>query len=268
MKSKLFNDMDSDKEYKFKFLVYPNITKQGEIEKDSYIQVIRNVILVLNDIRNDIHFTLITPKEVDSFNLPNVEQVIYEMPAYPNSMRLHFDFNKLMEIVDYRRNDYDVLYSHLPEHTAQLANLFTNSTNLAPIIIGYCHWYEIDENTNYDKNMFLANIAGTLEMKECGVNTEWVKNLSLKHSAEYFNQDILSKLEKIIQPHYLGVDNINFDRVAVEKNSIVFNHRDDDYTGRKWMLNTLDSLYDEGIKFHLYTTQWDAKKPYSNQSIF
>ena len=36
--------------------------------------------------------------------------------------------------------DYDIVYSHLPEHTLQLKNLFFNSTNIDPKFIGYCHW--------------------------------------------------------------------------------------------------------------------------------
>lgn len=256
----------NQKEYKFKFLVYPNITYQKDLEKDSFIVVIRNVIDVLNLIRGDIHFTVIVPEIVESLSvLNNVEQVIYEMPSYPNAMRTHFDFNKLMEIIDYKRNDFDVVYSHLPEHTAQLTNLFNNNTNINPLFIGYCHWYEVKENTKYDKDMFLVNISGTLEMEECGVNSLWLKNLVLERSAEYFYQDVIEKLDRIIQPHYLGVEGVNFNRANIEKNSILFNHRDNEYTGWDWFIKTLDSLWEERQDFHLYTTLAEVDKPYATK---
>ena len=43
-------------------LVYPNITFQKDLEKDSYIQVIKKQIKLLNEIRDDLWFYLILPK--------------------------------------------------------------------------------------------------------------------------------------------------------------------------------------------------------------
>ena len=73
-----------------------------------------------------------------------------------------------------------MVYSHLPEHTLNLTNLFENDTNISPKYFGYCHWYEVDENTNYSKRMLMDNYNGMLEMEECGVNSIWLKKLVLK----------------------------------------------------------------------------------------
>ena len=43
-------------------LVYPNITFQEDLESDSYIQVIKQQIKLLNEIRNDLWFYLILPE--------------------------------------------------------------------------------------------------------------------------------------------------------------------------------------------------------------
>ena len=43
-------DVDSDKQYDYKILVYPNITYMQDLEKDSYVVVLRNVIKELNKI--------------------------------------------------------------------------------------------------------------------------------------------------------------------------------------------------------------------------
>ena len=49
---------DNDKEYGYNILVYPNITYQKDLEKDSYVVVFGNIIRELNKIRNDIHWTI------------------------------------------------------------------------------------------------------------------------------------------------------------------------------------------------------------------
>ncbi len=132
-----FFDFDS-KEYKYKILVYPNITFQKDLECDSYVVVLSNVIKVLNSIRDDLHFTVVTPKPTQNIGrLENVREVVYKLPSYPNAMRIHFDYFDLQRIVNWQDNEFDIVYSHLPEHTLQLSNLFFNNTNIRPKFIGY-----------------------------------------------------------------------------------------------------------------------------------
>ena len=59
---------DTHKEYKYKLLVYPNITFQKDLEKDSYVIVLGNIIRELNKIRDDIHWTIFSPHEISSLN--------------------------------------------------------------------------------------------------------------------------------------------------------------------------------------------------------
>ena len=66
-----------DKEYKYKVLVYPNITFQQDLEKDSYVIVLGNIIRELNKIRDDIHWTIFSPHEIVSnssavFSYPSI----------------------------------------------------------------------------------------------------------------------------------------------------------------------------------------------------
>ena len=152
---KFSKDKDSDKEYKYKVLVYPNITYMKDLEKDSYVVVLRNVIKELNKVRNDIHWTILSPYEVKSLIFPNTTQLPIELPSYPNAMRTHFNHKQLIKTIDWKKNDYDVVYSHLPEHTLQLSNMFVNETNINPKFIGYCHWFEVPENTAYSKKMLM-----------------------------------------------------------------------------------------------------------------
>ena len=59
---KFSDSIDKSKEYKYKILVYPNITYQKDLEKDSYVVVLCNIIKELNNIRNDLHWTILSPR--------------------------------------------------------------------------------------------------------------------------------------------------------------------------------------------------------------
>ena len=255
---------DNDKEYKYKVLVYPNITYMKDLEKDSYVVVLRNVIKELNKVRDDIHWTILSPYEVKSLIFPNTTQLPIELPSYPNAMRTHFNHKQIMKTIDWKKNDYDIVYSHLPEHTLQLSNMFVNETNISPKFIGYCHWFEVPENTAYSKKMLMHNIAGILEMDECGVNTEWLKDLVLDKAREVYHSRIISQLDNIIQPHYLGVDDISTGYKYTPK-TILFNHRDNEYTGYTWFVKQMDELWEKRQDFKVYTTLTDLDRPYAER---
>ena len=258
-------DKDSDKEYPYKILVYPNITYMRDLEKDSYVVVLRNVIKELNKVRDDIHWTIMSPGDIKSLTFENTTQIPINLPSYPNAMRCHFNYNEIKANLRWKHTDYDVMYSHLPEHTLNMTNLLENDTNISPKYVGYCHWYEVDENTNYGKRMLMDNYNGMLEMEECGVNSIWLKELVLEKAKKYYNDDIISKLDKIIQPHYLGIDKINNVEIPTKKKTIIFNHRDNYYTGWSWFIEMMDTLYKQRQDFTVYTTLADLDKPYAKR---
>ena len=258
-------DKDSDKEYPYKILVYPNITYMRDLEKDSYVVVLRNVIKELNKIRNDIHWTIMSPGDIKSLTFENTTQIPINLPSYPNAMRCHFNYNEIKANLRWKHTDYDVVYSHLPEHTLNMTNLLENDTNITPKYVGYCHWYEVNENTNYSKRMLMDNYNGMLEMEECGVNSEWLKELVLEKAEKYYNNEIISKLDKIIQPHYLGIDKINNVEVPTKKKTIIFNHRDNYYTGWTWFIARMDELYKQRQDFTVYTTLANLDRPYAKR---
>ena len=258
-------ESDSDKEYPYKILVYPNITYMRDLEKDSYVVVLRNVIKELNKVRDDIHWTIMSPGDIKSLTFENTTQIPINLPSYPNAMRCHFNYNEIKANLRWKHTDYDVVYSHLPEHTLNMTNLLENDTNISPKYVGYCHWYEVDENTNYGKRMLMDNYNGMLEMEECGVNSIWLKELVLKKAKQWYNKDTIDKLDKIIQPHYLGIDKINNTEVPTKKKTIIFNHRDNYYTGWSWFIEMMDTLYKQRQDFTVYTTLADLDKPYAKR---
>jgi hypothetical protein len=267
---KYASSKDIDKTYNYKILVYPNITYMKDLEKDSYVVVLANVIREMNKVRDDIHWTILSPMksakdEIKSLRFHNTLQLPIEFPSYPNAMRTHFDYNNFMKALDWKNNEYDIVYSHLPEHTNLLANAIYNNTNMRPKFIGgYCHWFEVDENTAYSERLFIENISGILKMQECGVNSIWLKNLVIEKSKELFSDKVIKKLEDIIQPHYLGIDEISTGHNYKPK-TILFNHRDNEYTGWSWFVKRMDELWEQRQDFKVYLTLADLNRPYAER---
>ena len=249
-----FTDVeDNDKEYKYKILVYPNITFLKDLEKDSYVVVLGNIIRELNKIRDDLFFTIVSPAHINSLEFENTEQIIAPQMGYPNSMRMDFPFKEVFASLKWKENDYDIVYSHLPEHTGNLKNLLYNSTNISPAIIGYTHWTEFKEITNYEYQVGLAyNIVGLLQMSKCGINTQAQKDLVLKNAKEYFNDDVVSKLDKILEPQYLGWEIPKYDKQTTDKKIVVYNHRPHTYKNYPWFLEQMDKLWKQRQDFEVW----------------
>ena len=237
-------DLEERKVKTVRILTYPNITFQKELEKDSYIQVIKNQIKLLNEIRDDLWFYLILPEPVPSLAFDNVSQWYLPMPTYPPTMRSHVDVPKLQKMLN-RVNDFDLVMSHLPEHTHALKNVLYNVTHHTPPVFGYCHWFELKEVVAWQKDSFLQNITGLLEYDRCYLNTEHQKQMVLKQSKETFNDATIERLDSILTVQHLGV---NREDIVSEINEtpekiIVFNHRPDTYKHFKEFIAVCDELW-------------------------
>jgi glycosyltransferase involved in cell wall biosynthesis len=249
---------DVDKEYGYNILVYPNITYQKDLEKDSYVVVLCNIIKELNKIRDDIYWTIISPRQIDSLDFDNTEQIILPLPSYPNAMRTHFDFKTIIREIDWKKKHYDIVYTHLPEHALQLKNLLYNNTNINPSFIGYTHWTEFPEITNYEMTMMDVNLLGILEMERCGINTQGQKNLIIKNAKTHFNNDVVNKLDEILKPQYLGWEIPKYDKQSSDKKIIVYNHRPHTYKNWPWVLKQMDKLWEQRQDFELWVPLADT----------
>ena len=231
-------------------LVYPNITFQKDIEKDSYIQVITNQIKILNEIRDDLWFYLILPCPVSSLNFDNVTQWFVDLPTYPQTMRSHFDVFKVQKMLN-SEYDFDVVMSHLPEHTHALKNVLYNVTHHIPPVFGYCHWFDLKDVVAWPKDSFIQNITGLLEYERCYLNTEYQKNLVLNQAKETFNDKIIRRLNDILTVQHLGVepDDITNDINPNPKKIIVFNHRPDAYKHFNNFIKIMDDLWKDRQDF-------------------
>ena len=236
-----------------RILVYPNITFQKNLGADSFIQVAKKQIQLLNEIRDDLWFYIILPKPVESLNFDNVTQWYVDFETYPPTMRSNFRVDLMKKMFDYKI-DFDLVMSHLPEHTHQLVNTLYNVTHHTPAIFGYSHWFDVRQVVAWPKDSFLQNMTGLLEYDRCYLNTQYQKDLVINQAKETFNDNIIKKLNDILQVQHLGVDekdivddiNMNTDKL------IVFNHRPDTYKHFKQFISLMDKLWEQRKDFKVW----------------
>ena len=241
-------------EYKYRCLVYPNITYQKDFTKDSYYIIMANILKHLTELRPDIFFTILTPEEMPGFQYKNTEQVIYDQPSYPNTMRCHFDTKRILEIINYKKTDWDFVYTYLPEHTLQLKNLFYNRTDCRPVFFGYSAYIEIPETTKYSMSMMRTHLNGILEMNTCGVNSQAVKDTIIKNAVGFLGMKQIARLDEILKPLPRGWDNVEGHRKnpSTSKKTIVFNHRPNSYKSYNWFLRMMDKLWEQRTDFDVW----------------
>ena len=259
--NKFIEEVDNKVEYKYRCLVYPNITYQKDFTKDSYYIIMSRILEHLTKLRPDVHFTVLTPEIMPGFQYKNTEQVIYKQPSYPNTMRCHFDTKQLMKIIDWKNKDWDFVYTYLPEHTLQLKNLFYNVTNCKPIFFGYSAYIEIPATAKYDMSMLHAHYNGILEMNSCGVNSQAVKDTIIEHAKDFLHQKHIDRLEEIIKPLPRGWDNVEGPRKTppTDNKIIVFNHRPNSYKSYDWFLKQMDKLWEQRQDFKVWVPLSNTK---------
>lgn len=236
---------------KRKILVIPNITNSRKIEADSFIDVLHNHIEKLGD---EFFWHIPLPEPVKRLaKFENVQQHIIQMSGNMIWMRnnLPLDLIKLMHFQS--GLDYDVVYSHLPDWPV---GRFTNKP-----IVGYCHWWEFTfsngiSNLNRWLN-FEHEILGTLQMERLYVNTFTQKQSVMREAGRFFNDNILMKLDDIIQPFYLNTDANTLVQAPTpfNKKAIVFNHRLADYKGWPKFYKFLKKYREKRQDFVLWVSQ-------------
>lgn len=249
---------DTQYEKTTRILVYPNITYSKDLTKDSYIQVITNMITELNRIRTDLYFYLILPEFLEMLDFPNTHQYIMEYPTYPPTMRSHFDVKRFQEIVGHDI-DIDLVFSHLPEHTHAVKNVIGNVTHHTPLYFGYCHWFDLDNVVSWSVPSFDQNILGVLEMEKCYLNTQHQKDLVIDQALKTFNTDKVFKLNSVLQVQHLGVDEDDIVPPLKSTNkTIVFNHRPDAYKDFSNFMKVIEKLREERQDFDVWIPLLDT----------
>ncbi len=268
-----YNDLKPQKT--LRILVYPNITYSKDLEKDSYIQVIHSMIIELNKLRDDLFFYLVMPETLPMFSMiPNVYQFVMYFPSYPQNMRMHFDV-KGWNIIRHRKWDFDLIFSHLPEHTLNIKNVLYNTSSHNPPVVGYCHWFDIKDVVVSTMHALNYNFVGLLEMKKCYMNTQAQKNLVLEEAEKILSKANCAKLDDILEIFHPGVhpediienvsvDNMTSDNALIHQEKIiVFNHRPATYKDFDNFIATMDKLWEQRQDFKVWIPLLEtSNRPY------
>lgn len=241
-----------------KVLVIPNITNSQNIEKDSFVDVIYNHIKGLENY-NEYFWHIILPTPVKKLNLPNVKQHILPFSGDMIKMRTYPpDMNKILKEVD-----YDVIYSHLPDWP----QVGRYKKDFDVNIIGYCHWWETKAANSVDRKMkwrwIPIELLGVSQMKTCYLNTQDQKDRVLKEASEWFNDDMVKKLDDILTVWHLGLELDNIvqpeDFCKIPENIIVFNHRAAGYKGYPKFIKLMEEYREKRQDFIVWVPQLNGK---------
>jgi len=162
--------------------------------------------------------------------------------------------------VNWNFKDIDLIFSHLPETTWNLLNYLGNEWHHLPPVLGYCHWFDVDEVCNWQYPAFIRECEGISLMKKCYVNTESQKQLVLKNAKKHFSDSFVKELDNKIEPYHLPVTD---DHVLKKLNktfvggmdvqTIVFNHRTKTYKDFKnFILKVCDPLWKKRKDFQVW----------------
>ena len=234
-------------------LVVPNYTFNGDIEKDSFVDVLYSQIKAIEG----ASWILPVPKGkgISKLNLWNVRQVEINMSGNMIWMRsnLPLDMIKLL-----KNEQYNVVYSHLPDwHIGRFTKVD---------IIGYAHWFEMPECNGVSWLNHSLNIGheliNLLDYKVCFLNTHQQKEMVLNNARKLLSDDLVTKLDKILQVMHLGVNeswitkqpSLDYDK------TIVFNHRTETYKG--W-----DRFYDFIKRYREHRTDFKVWAPLLDKPV-
>ena len=162
--------------------------------------------------------------------------------------------------VNWNFKDIDLIFSHLPETTWNLLNYLGNEWHHLPPVLGYCHWFDVDEVCNWQYPAFIRECEGISLMKKCYVNTESQKQLVLKNAKKHFSDSFVKELDNKIEPYHLPVTDSHVSAEVIKpfvdglgRQTIVFNHRTKTYKDFKnFILKVCDPLWEKRQDFKVW----------------
>ena len=237
-----------------KVLVIPNITNSANIEKDSFVDVIYNHIRALEKL-GDFYWHILLPQPVAKLNLENVKQHIVDISGDMIHMRVTFP-RKAIKLIQ-EDIEYDVVYSHLPDW-------FMVKRYIDKPIVGYAHWWEMkscnaEDRKNRQRNI-VPELLGVLGMEVCYLNTQDQKDRVLEEARQWFNDERVQQLDKILQVWHLGVpDGKIIEKPTDKEKVIVFNHRAAAYKGYPQFIELMKEYRETRQDFTVWVPQLDGK---------
>ena len=130
------------------------------------------------------------PGIINGFDYPNVSlRKMDIIEPFPPKMRVDYPYRFFDKLIEKEESKFNLILPHLPEWTNNY--VITRIYNKLQPIIGYCHWSEIPNNGARTENSFWNNLRGILQMRVCGVNSNYQKSVILENQLKISNHILL-----------------------------------------------------------------------------
>lgn len=235
-------------------LVVDKISKKFLWEKDSGFLYAKQQI---NKLPNDWRFTILVPKGFDRNFFDDkhiIDCVEYDYSTSIHQNRYHFNRNILADTFPYG-TDIDLVINHQPEVTANIKTFFQNQRREKPLIINYFHWIDCKESRQYGNRL-----GGFVWRQVEGINEADLSLFHTWYAIELMDQSRQeNKLEYRNEPTlgYFTPEPTKFGDVPFElpdKKIILFNHRLNNTTGWKEVVDICEKIHEKRDDFILWIT--------------
>ena len=234
-------------------LVFNRISKKFLPEKDSGFLYTKQLI---ESLPTSWRFTVLVPKGVatDFFgDSHTIEYVEYDYSTSIHQNRYHFNRNIISKAFSYTK-DIDVIINNQPEVTANLRVFFRIQRREDPLIINIYHWIDCKESAK-----FASDLSGFIFRQVEGFNRADINLFHNEHALRLFRESAKENelsLKPIKtgffhpQPTEFGVKPIKLS----DKKIILFNHRLNNTTGWKEVIEICEKIRKERDDFVLWVT--------------
>jgi hypothetical protein len=189
-----------------------------------------------------------------------------ELISYPYSTSIHqnrynFSVNTLSNYFDYG-NDIDVVLCHQPEVAANLRVWFQNQRRETPLIFSYYHWIDCKESAAFGKELSgydTRQLDGAMNSDYIMFHTKYAFDLFFNKAIEkhtvLYSREATDRKVRYFHPSATFFPSVPFDiGVPQGKKIILFNHRLNNTTQWKEVVEILDEIYKERQDFVLWMT--------------
>lgn len=243
-------------------LVVDKISKKFLYWKDSGFIYTKHLI---NSMPKNYRFYWVVPDKLKAEDLgwfleanENVELIFYPYSTSIHQNRYEFYGNVLKENFPYVK-DIDVIINNQPEVSANLRVWAENQRRDRPIILSFYHWIDCAESRKFAEGLggyYLRQYDGALASDRIFFHSDYAYGLFEKTGQEYFLQHTKFHFSTFHPPATkFGTQPFEFDTT---KKIILFNHRLNNTTNWKPVVETLANLWKKRQDFVLWITD-DSK---------
>lgn len=191
----------------------------------------------------------------------NVELIPYPYSTSIHQNRYNFSLNTLSKYFSYGY-DIDVILNNQPEVSANLRAWAANQRRDIPIIFSFYHWIDCAESSPFGKSLsgyIYRQIDGAENSDYIMFHNEYAYNLFQRETDNIMKDKDFSNKVRFFHPSSTKFTPVPFDlEVPEDKKIILFNHRLNETTRWREVVEIMDKIYKERQDFVLWVTD-DSK---------